>query len=159
MGTSGRRGQSPSRTLLTPQGDGNVFHLTPTLRDWVNSPAPSLPRKGTETRLCAPILPALIKQNVPHPPYPARGRKHRASLVQHHARHPGVPHPPYPARGRKPGKSIARHGRHRQQGPAPSLPRKGTETVNHRLNLMLISVRASRTLLTPQGDGNSRIQA
>ncbi len=115
-----------SRTLLTPQGDGNVDiplgqvglnikqvpHPPYPARgrkrtsleaagqpDWLR-PAPSLPRKGTETQHYSPCRREI--PTVPHPPYPARGRKLlTASTVS--APKTSVPHPPYPARGRKHG--------------------------------------------------------
>ncbi len=92
-----------SPTLLTPQGDGNsAFELASS--SWVSR----------ATR-------------VPHPPYPARGRK-RAVVSSRPPPEPGiVPHPPYPARGRK--LNIDSEFREFIAAcPPPSLPRKGTET-------------------------------
>ena len=142
-----------SRTLLTPQGDGNVRQaclLEICSRKVSLSPAPSLPRKGTETKrekasraniqtksrtLLTPqgdgnfpkreILRSFIN-DVPHPPYPPRGRKHKS--VDYLAAYYPVPHPPYPARGRKRSVTYCSTIESFDECPAPSLPRKGTET-------------------------------
>ncbi len=168
----GTASESKSRTLLTPQGDGNIFLKIPSDHFDVIRPAPSLPRKGTETYNSSFLgLPLII---VPHPPYPARGRK--LGWRARADRRVGwcVPHPPYPARGRKPLRSAP--CRLALLSPAPSLPRKGTETLYENLNhlgfkgpapslprkgtetLCRVEFRSwsnrSRTLLTPQGDGN-----
>ncbi len=43
------KGPALSRTLLTPQGDGNTWSISASSNVTQLSPAPSLPRKGTET--------------------------------------------------------------------------------------------------------------
>ena len=45
---------SESRTLLTPQGDGNEKEASLLAKDVSECPAPSLPRKGTETHGASP---------------------------------------------------------------------------------------------------------
>ncbi len=140
-----------SRTLLTPQGDGNS-QTYEQLTNFLLGPAPSLPRKGTETKQAASARslhpqtsrtlltpqgdgnmiisnqPQAQCPKVPHPPYPARGRKQVLTPRASRIIIPSVPHPPYPARGRK-------------------------------LDAALVAtdsdvIAVSRTLLTPQGDGN-----
>ncbi len=92
-----------SRTLLTPQGDGNLGFGGLLLKPNRRRPAPSLPRKGTETASSTVFATNLFI--VPHPPYPARGRKRRP-VIRTIRTNPGVPHPPYPARGRKPHEEL-----------------------------------------------------
>ncbi len=91
-----------SRTLLTPQGDGNT------------SDSASLTSSST------PL--------VPHPPYPARGRK----LTGFGALPQPVPfRSPAPSLPRKGTETLGQRCRVRcWPSPAPSLPRKGTETVS-----------------------------
>ncbi len=116
--------QQTSPTLLTPQGDGNRIAAGLTQQELAMSPTLLTPQGDGNLNckpreLCLPPSPG-----VPHPPYPARGRKlwysfilpapssmsptlltpqgdgntiSKCSLIATI----DVPHPPYPARGRK----------------------------------------------------------
>ncbi len=97
---------------------------TPELFAFV-SPAPSLPRKGTETYPLEKVAAREKRQVGPAPSLPRKGTETR--LLNGCVVICGL-------------------------SPAPSLPRKGTETLM-KLGQHVLSF-VSRTLLTPQGDGN-----
>ncbi len=115
-----------SRTLLTPQGDGN---------------------RDAQARF-------YLRPYVPHPPYPARGRKHVQEPSLEGLGHPReVPHPPYPARGRKHWSSnMGPTGNF--YVPHPPYPARGRKRITPYLLNTYPKIPVSRTLLTPQGDGN-----
>ncbi len=86
-----------SDTLNSPQGDGNskIFFIPAGIS---LGQTPSIPRKGTETRLWRISLHNCF--SVRHPQFPARGRKPKRRLRKR--RSPSrVRHPQFPARGRK----------------------------------------------------------
>ncbi len=139
----------PSRTLLTPQGDGNLL-LASALRALTVPlcPAPSLPRKGTETIGDQSFQYCLFRSRTLLTPQ-GDGNRLQAACK---AAGVSVPHPPYPARGRKQS-MIPGYHRH-DPGSRTLLTPQGDGNFRIGAGFLTRSRLKSRTLLTPQGDGN-----